>query len=423
MRSGNKRNLQLDFLRGVAVLLVFGRHFEVARPEGFAGAVGELWFNIGWLGVDIFFVLSGFLIGGLLLSEIQTYGKVDIGRFLIRRGLKLYPAYFAFLLYLILMPTLKAAIAGGDVPETAFESYRKIWPNFLFLQNYLGTTAGHTWTLSVEEHFYLFLPFALAALAAGGKIRALCSLCMAAVPLFLLLRALSIFTQDRYSPYMSATHLRMDALLIGVAIRALAQHRSELFHAFRERRAVLVSIGVVCWIPHCFISPATTGIRTIGLTATSFGSAAFLLAAYHTRATDFGAWARFVSPIAWMFGWIGLYSYTIYLWHVTAIRILEREFAARLLSTMGNGVGTYVVSVVVVSSGAILAGVVTSKVTELPILRLRDRFFPSRSRMLPAMVPTQRCADATAPKITFAQPAAHPLPLAGKQADIVETAV
>jgi peptidoglycan/LPS O-acetylase OafA/YrhL len=238
----------------------------------------------------------------------------------------------------------------------------------------------------------------------------------------LLLRTVSMFTQDRYSPYLSATHLRMDALLIGVALRALAQHRAQLFLAFRQWRAGLIAFGIVCWIQHCFIPPETTFIRTIGLTATSFGSAAFILAAYHTRAADFGTWARFVSPIAAVFGWVGVYSYTIYLWHVTAIRILEREFAGRLISSIGNGAGTYIASIVVVSSGAVLAGVVAAKVVELPLLRLRDRFFPSRARVLPITLSAERSADSTPTKVTFTQPPVHSLPLVGKQADLPETA-
>jgi peptidoglycan/LPS O-acetylase OafA/YrhL len=422
MRSDSKRSLQLDVLRGIAVMLVLGRHFEIPRPGGVAGALGEFWFTIGWLGVDVFFVLSGFLIAGLLLAEIQNYGKIDIGRFLIRRGLKLYPAYLAFLAYLIFMPTLKSALAGGDVAGTFVQYTRNIWPNFFFLQNYLGTTAGHTWTLSVEEHFYLLLPFALAALAACGRIEAVISLCIAAVPLFLLLRVLSVLTQDGHHIYMSATHLRMDALLIGVGIRGLAQYRAELFNAFRKRRMALILIGLLCWLPHCFISPATAVIRTIGLTATSVGSAAFLLAAFHTHASDFGAWARFVNPGARLLGWIGIYSYTIYLWHVTTIRILEREFTERLISTMGNGPGTYIASIFVVCSGAILAGVVTARIIEWPVLRLRDRLFPSRTRMLSATVPAERSPVPTTTEIIFDEPP-QPLPLGAKTADIAETAL
>ena len=170
MNYGSKRNLQLDFLRGVAILLVFGRHLELSRPSGAVGVLAEIWFRIGWLGVDLFFVLSGFLIGGLLISEFEKHGKIDVPRFLGRRGLKIYPLYFIFLAYLLLMPTLKTLLHRGDAWGTFSEHWSGVWPNLLFLQNYVGhSSAGHLWTLAVEEHFYLLLPFVLAPLAAGKR--------------------------------------------------------------------------------------------------------------------------------------------------------------------------------------------------------------------------------------------------------------
>src|SRR5688572_11329479 len=104
MKPDSKRNLQLDVLRGVAILLVFGRHLEIPRPEGMMGTFAEVWYRLGWIGVDLFFVLSGFLIGGLLVTELQKHGRIDVTRFLVRRGLKIYPAYLVFIGFLMLMP-------------------------------------------------------------------------------------------------------------------------------------------------------------------------------------------------------------------------------------------------------------------------------------------------------------------------------
>ena len=170
MKPGSSRNLQLDVLRGVAVLLVFGRHLELPEPDGLAGIAARVWFRIGWLGVDLFFVLSGFLIGGLLLTEHARHGRIDVGRFLIRRGLKIYPAYLVFIGYLVCMPLLKVALRGDDPVPVLAAQWQLYWPNLLFLQNYIGTNpAGHTWTLAVEEHFYLLLPWLLVALAARHR--------------------------------------------------------------------------------------------------------------------------------------------------------------------------------------------------------------------------------------------------------------
>jgi peptidoglycan/LPS O-acetylase OafA/YrhL len=146
-----------------------------------------------------------------------------------------------------------------------------------------------------------------------------------------------------------------------------------------------MAAGALLWVPNLFIEPSSGVIRTLGLTGTLLGAAAFLIAIYNTQEQDFGWHAAYMTPVASLVGWIGVYSYGIYLWHVTAIGILEREFTLRLISWSGGSSSSLIWwgSVLVVGAGAILAGVVASKVVEWPILRLRDRLFPSRSGSLP----------------------------------------
>jgi peptidoglycan/LPS O-acetylase OafA/YrhL len=383
MKLERRRNIQLDVLRGLAILLVFGRHVEIPRPGGVVGAFAELWYRIGWIGVDLFFVLSGFLIGGLLVTELQKHGRIDVTRFLVRRGLKLYPGYFVFIAYLMFMPAAKALAHGDDAGASLAEMWRQCWPNLLFVQNYLWTPAGHTWSLAVEEHFYLLLPFAMAALAASGRVRWLALICLAAVPVFLAMRGLAVWSGDRFAETMSATHLRFDALLFGVGIRAVAQYFPERFQGLRRWRGVLVAAGVLLWLPNCFIDPGTALIRTVGLTGTFLGSAAFLIAAYHTHAADFGRSKRFVLFLASVVASVGVYSYGIYLWHVTAFGIVGREAGGRLMTwTGGPTQPAWLASVFLMCAGAIAVGVVASVVVEWPVLRLRDRFFPSRATAL-----------------------------------------
>lgn len=385
MSSSGKRNLPLDFLRGVAILLVFGRHLELQRPGGFVGALSEIWFKIGWLGVDLFFVLSGFLIGGLLLTELQQCGKINIGRFLVRRGLKIYPAYFVFLGYLILMPVAKGMMRGEDAAGLFQSEFASYWPTLVFLQNYVGhSPAGHLWTLAVEEHFYLILPFVIAGLAAFGRGRWIVPVAVAALPICLLLRCLSVWSNDPYSSTLSATHLRLDALMFGVAIRGVAQWSGNFFQSMRAWRPWLVLFGIACWIPHVFVEPTNVFVKTIGLTGTFLGSAAFLVAVYNTKKNDFGRWASGVSLIASFVAWIGVYSYTIYLWHVTAMGFMERQVGATMTSWFsGSPSASWLLSTILVCAGAVVAGVLISKIVEWPVLRFRDRFFPSRTASLP----------------------------------------
>jgi peptidoglycan/LPS O-acetylase OafA/YrhL len=183
---------------------------------------------------------------------------------------------------------------------------------------------------------------------------------------------------------MSATHLRLDALLFGVGIRAVAQYLPDRFRAVRPWRVWLTAAGLALWSLHLLIEPTTVFIRTIGLTATYLGAAAFLLAAYHTHADDFGRWKVLVSPLASAVAWVGVYSYAIYLWHVTALGIASRVFGDRFMALIGTrSQSGWLVAMVGVTTAAVVAGVVASKVVEWPVLRLRDRFFPSRSGPLP----------------------------------------
>ena len=89
------RNFGLDSLRFVAVFLVIGRHMKVCPQNSspFFHNISTVWHTGGWVGVDLLFVLSGFLISSLLFREAQAYAKIDIKTFLIRRGFKIYPAF------------------------------------------------------------------------------------------------------------------------------------------------------------------------------------------------------------------------------------------------------------------------------------------------------------------------------------------
>lgn len=138
------RNKRLDILRGIAVLWVVLYHGELRNTI----------FNGGWAGVDLFFVLSGFLISGLLFAEYKKNGSIDFKRFFIRRALKIYPAFYFFLFVTFI------AEAGLHHlrPMGAFLS------EILYVQNYAPYIWPHTWSLAVEEHFYIALPLFLCCL-------------------------------------------------------------------------------------------------------------------------------------------------------------------------------------------------------------------------------------------------------------------
>jgi peptidoglycan/LPS O-acetylase OafA/YrhL len=146
----------LDGLRTLAILLVVNHHFSSGFAEVHGGNFySRLPFVInGWCGVDLFFVLSGFFIGGQLWKEIQKDGTISIRRFILRRGLRIWPLFFfvfvcVFVLYW---------------PDAATKQYG--WADLVFLTNYLNHgIVGGGWSLCTEEQFYIVTPILLCLFA------------------------------------------------------------------------------------------------------------------------------------------------------------------------------------------------------------------------------------------------------------------
>src|SRR6476620_6792605 len=138
------RRLDLDVVRGLAIVLALGWHFS-RKPTGNVVLDAVQWPGhvFGWAGVDLFFVLSGFLMGQLVLKERARTGGFDGRRFTARRLLRLWPVLYVFLAV--------HAVFGSE----PLGSY--LWQNALHVQNYAGTSLAHLWSLAVEEHFYLLL--------------------------------------------------------------------------------------------------------------------------------------------------------------------------------------------------------------------------------------------------------------------------
>src|ERR1700732_285133 len=134
-QQSGMRNKRLDILRCIAILLVIARH---TYPRIWIG-------KAGWMGVDLFFVLSGFLISGLLFAEYKKNRSINWKRFLIRRGLKLYPAFYVFLLATFLTQLGFKQVSG-------LSNYLG---EIFYVQNYGPYIWSHTWSLAVEEHFYI----------------------------------------------------------------------------------------------------------------------------------------------------------------------------------------------------------------------------------------------------------------------------
>ncbi|MGI8788913.1 MAG: acyltransferase family protein, partial [Pyrinomonadaceae bacterium] len=216
MNSNSPTRLpQLDFLRAVAVILVIGNHSRVCPPEAnfYLNKITSVWYRGGWTGVDLFFVLSGFLVSGLLFNEYRKRGTIDLKRFLIRRGFKIYPAF-----WLLIFVTLAVTILNGEaIYRGGFLS------ELLFIQNYHSGVWQHDWSLAVEEHFYIFLTFLFFVILFFGKrtkrnsFAFIPTLFFSIAAVCLLFRFITaVYVPFQYDVNIEQTHLRIDSLFFGV---------------------------------------------------------------------------------------------------------------------------------------------------------------------------------------------------------------
>jgi len=345
----------------VAILLVLGRHWPhvpVASPDLLFGS----WRRGGWVGVDVFFVLSGFLVGGLFFREFARYGRLDVPRFLVRRGFKIYPAY-----YLLLVVSALTGM-GSQTP-----TLRSILCEAFYLQNYLAGHWIHTWSLAVEEHFYLVLPVVLVVLLRRGNaeapFRGLGVVTALVVGGCLLLR----WSQAGQAPvreFLISTHLRIDSLVWGTFVAWHYHARPEWFHGLGLPVRVGLALAGVGLLAPSFVLTLGYGdyLPTLGLTANTLGSSCLLVAVLP---------ARFPGQVWGAVAAIGRNSYSIYLWHIAVGFAVSRLCA--LQPTRLPPVGW----IALYLGLSIAAGFAGTHLVELPLLRLRDRLFPSRSGALP----------------------------------------
>jgi peptidoglycan/LPS O-acetylase OafA/YrhL len=384
------RLLQLDFLRGVAILLVLGRHQPVYPSEA-----GTSWFRyfpgvlcrFGWTGVDLFFVLSGFLVGGLLFKEFNADKRIDVRRFLVRRIFKIWPSYYAYLAFLFVLLAVTHEV--GDVRSLTV----RMLPQLSHLQNYLGMVRTHTWSLAIEEHFYLALPFVL-LLASRSRPRPFVFVPLLAIALMvgcLACRLYLLFTGVPYTNdhYLFLTHLRVDSLFLGVLLAFLHHcHPDKLGPIIQHRTALLVA-GLLLLCPMLFLDKETCSfVPTFGLTELYVGYACILLAIVHTPLGE-GRLGSFLSGgVARMIAWIGCYSYSIYLWHLDLGRAPTRWLVHHtFLSTIAPELGWSIAMGLFVGL-ACLVGAVLGRLVEIPALTLRNRLFPARADAIASMPKT-----------------------------------
>ena len=355
-----RRNLGLDILRAVAVFLVLGNHL---RPPDDPWPLWVWLERGGWVGVDLFFVLSGFLVSGLLFQEWQKHGALRIGRFLLRRAFKLYPSLWG-----LVLATL-AYWHWQDFPMRLECAAAEL----LFVQNYFEGMWNHTWSLAVEEHFYLLLAVLLVVLVRIDPERGwrwLPALFVVVGVACLLCRILNRSPGEPFDfpSHQAHSHIRIDSLFFGVFLSYLAHFRGLLDWLRGVPSWFLVGLGFLLLLPAFFLWRGVhPGITTWGFTVIYLGSGCLVVAALRLKSSR-------ILPLRFL-GVLGATSYSIYLWHMP----VNSWGSAFWLRILGPDRFTYPVYLVCFVAGSLFVGWALSHLIEWPFLRLRDRLFPSRS--------------------------------------------
>jgi peptidoglycan/LPS O-acetylase OafA/YrhL len=345
--------------------------------------------RLGWTGVDLFFVLSGFLITGILYDA--KGGRHYYRNFYVRRTLRIFPLYYAFVFFTLnLAPWLWPGTEMSRVATRANEEHGQLW-YWLYLSNvhfvqeegFTQPNLAVTWSLAIEEQFYLVWPLVVAAL---GR-RILMWTCGGLVAAALATRvALVVSGADATAPYL-LPFCRMDALAAGafVALALRDARDAETLRGWAPFVAfAAAAIFLVGWYaedPFDNEAWAEPGMQTAGYTllALGFGSVLALVASDPVP----GLSRVLSAPVLRTFG---KYSYALYLFHIPVRRFIRDEYfpVADFPSWMGSPLPGQMLFYVAATAPAFLLAWLSWHVLEQRALALK-RFFPyGRSARPPA---------------------------------------
>jgi peptidoglycan/LPS O-acetylase OafA/YrhL len=373
-----QRSNGLDNLRALAIALVFMYHYMVfvsGEPTfGWAS-------SIGWVGVDLFFVLSGYLIGNQLFAGLSKRRELSLSRFYVRRALRTWPVF-----WLVLAAHFVFPVAMGGKPPPP------LWRFLTFTQNYQlqpGTAFSHAWSLCVEEQFYLFLPLVvLLALKLGSRTVQAWLLLLALLVVgigarWVLWNAHGLESTGQMTGYYPNVYYgslgRFDEFLPGIAVALLKNYHPMLWQRLMARGVALFGAGLAATaavlygvLNHYCIDgygyPFFMSVFGYSLLAIAF---ALLVA---SALSPHSPLQRVRIPGAYQ---LALWSYSIYLTHKPLGFILKSNLAPYALQQPAL--------VLVIAAASLALGAALYRLVEVPFMQLRDRGVPSLFRPTPTL--------------------------------------
>ena len=307
---------ELDSLRFFAFFAVFLCHIPVAanweyvlhRPESFGvQKILHSAFDAGGFGVDLFFALSAYLITELLMQEKERFGSVNVYKFYLRRILRIWPLYFAFIAGFYLFSRFTGLLAIA---------FMLFMGNLMFPIVFWNLPLGAQilWSISLEEQFYLVWPHIVRFLHRGNLLAAGIILWAATI----------VFRYLTYrhgkTPFMIwyFSPARLDPLACGILISVLLHGTGN--NPFARFRPVMLVVGAACWLLTSLSNyreaDASAATVIVAYILIALGAGAFMLSAIGLRES------RFLNP--WLI-YLGRISYGLYMFHATVLTMVARH--------------------------------------------------------------------------------------------------
>jgi peptidoglycan/LPS O-acetylase OafA/YrhL len=357
----------LDHLRAFAIIFVYLFHYRQHGSPAWVDEAGRF----GWTGVDLFFILSGYLVGGQLMKQIAAGTTISFKDFYLRRAFRILPAYFVVLIIYVTVP---AFTERSVLPP--------LWRMLTFTQNFgldiIKTGAfSHSWSLCIEEQFYLILPLVLMVLMIAKPAK------YGTAFIIVLFAAGFVFRyyswQHFVAPLAAAgqndveklayfkwiyyvTYNRLDGLLVGATIAALSYFKPLLWSRIMQYSNILFATGLLLLVAAYFLcyDMITFGAAVFGFPLVALGYGLIVTAALSPGNFLYCYPSRVSSVIAML-------SYSIYLTHKQLnhmVRVLLQPLQ------LGDDSGIiFAASVALALTGGILLHLAIEK----PFLKLRDR--------------------------------------------------
>ena len=366
----------LDGLRGIAVLLVMLLHFSMMTPNGPLDSAFSLTFDTGWLGVDLFFVLSGFLITGILFDA--KGGAFFFRNFYLRRSLRIFPLYYAFLCgVLLVLPWL----APGSMERLDGQGW--LWS---YLSNFLFVRVGwegmpehtiHLWSLAIEEQFYLLWPLVVFLFDRKNLIR----VALIAIAGAIVFRAVAFFIWPNGIAGYALLPARVDSLAMGGLLALVIrgpEGKSEVSQL--ARRLLLPGLGLLAaavgWSmvfspQEGLLPPLKLHTQLLGYTGMMLLSGALILLAVAESGSE-----RLRNALTWKpLMALGKYSYGLYMIHVPVRDVIRMwRHNVPLPRVLGSQLPAQIGIFILGMGVSVLLALLSWNLFEKHFLKLKDYF-------------------------------------------------